>query len=120
MENYIRVFKALSDITRARILRLLLDAGSELCICEIVDSLNLAQYRISKHIKELKNAGILKERRQGRFIFYSLIHARGTFYKYILKSVRSMNSRIITDDSKRLVKRLKGRRHGVCVTGIKK
>ena len=69
MGNSIKIFKSLSDSTRVRILRLLLEADCELCICEIMDSLNLAQYNVSKHAKELKSAGILKEMRSGRFVF---------------------------------------------------
>jgi len=120
MENYIRVYKALSDITRARILRLLLDADTELCICEIMDSLNLAQHRVSKHIKKLKNAGIVKGRRQGQFVSYSLMKNSDAFCGFLLESVRRIKNKTIVADNKRLVKMLKLKEDGCCIMGIKK
>lgn len=62
LEEYTRVFKALSDKTRLRIINLFLRSGQDLCVCEIIDSLNESQYNVSKHLKELKYAGLTKEK----------------------------------------------------------
>src|SRR3989339_187015 len=120
MVNFVNVYKALSDMTRIRILHLLLKAKDELCICEIMDSLQLAQYNISKHIKELKIVGLVKERKEGRFVFYSTVEQSNTFYGYVIKSVESFKEKIIFEDNKRLEKRLSLRKNGKCIVGLVK
>lgn len=63
-------FHALSDETRLEIIRLL--SGGERCVCDLTDALDAAQSRLSFHLKTLRDAGIVKDRRAGRWIYYSL------------------------------------------------
>lgn len=70
-----RLFHALSDEIRLEVLDLLRDG--ERCVCELTDALDIAQPRLSWHLKTLKDAGILTDRREGRWIYYAL--ARETF-----------------------------------------
>lgn len=65
-----RWFHALSDETRLRIVDRLSDG--EKCVCDLTDLLEAAQSRLSFHLKTLKDAGILKDRRDGRWVYYSL------------------------------------------------
>jgi ArsR family transcriptional regulator len=65
-----RWFHALSDETRLRILDRLSDG--EQCVCELTDLLETGQSRLSFHLKTLKDAGIVKDRREGRWVYYSL------------------------------------------------
>lgn len=65
-----RWFHALSDETRLRIVDRLSDG--EKCVCDLTDLLDSAQSRLSFHLKTLKEAGILKDRREGRWVYYSL------------------------------------------------
>ncbi len=65
-----RWFHALADETRLRIIDCLLEC--EQCVCDLTDSLQVGQSRLSFHLKTLKDAGILKDRREGRWIYYSL------------------------------------------------
>jgi ArsR family transcriptional regulator len=65
-----RWFHALSDETRLRIVALL--AGGEHCVCELMDPLGAAQSRLSFHLKTLKTAGLVTDRRDGRWVYYSL------------------------------------------------
>ncbi|MFX8278073.1 metalloregulator ArsR/SmtB family transcription factor, partial [Acinetobacter baumannii] len=44
----------------------------EVCVCELVDSLEVPQYHVSRHWKELRNARLLRARRDGRWVYYSL------------------------------------------------
>jgi ArsR family transcriptional regulator len=44
----------------------------ERCVCELMDALDVAQSRLSFHLKTLKEAGLVKDRREGRWVFYSL------------------------------------------------
>jgi ArsR family transcriptional regulator len=118
LNEFIQVFKALSDTTRIRILHILLKAKRELCICEIMDSLNIAQYNVSKHIKELKLAGFLKERKEGRFVFYS-ISLSNKFHKMIIESIKSIPKEFFEKDDILLKKRLSLRKRGKVVIGMK-
>lgn len=63
-------FQALSDATRVRILELL--RGGELCVCELMADLNIRQSLLSFHLKTLKNAGLVMDRRDGRWVHYSI------------------------------------------------
>jgi len=72
MKPVARTFKALADETRLRILVLLLEG--ELCVCELIAALELPQSTISRHLAYLKNAGWLKDRRQGVWMYYRLSH----------------------------------------------
>ena len=120
MEQYLKMTKALSDRTRVRILGILRKAGKPLCICEIVDSVYLAQYNVSKHIKELKNAGLVSEKRDGKFMFYSITEPKDRFHGHLLDAFRFIDSKETVDDGKRLGKRLGCRVAGKCVIGINK
>ena len=65
-----RWFHALSDETRLEIVRLL--SHGERCVCELQDALGAAQSRLSFHLKTLKDAGLVTDRRAGRWIYYAL------------------------------------------------
>jgi ArsR family transcriptional regulator len=65
-----RGFHALADLTRLRIVERL-RAGEE-CVCNLTDTLATGQSRLSFHLKTLKDAGLVRDRRQGRWIYYSL------------------------------------------------
>ena len=64
------LFHALSDETRLEIVRLL--SHGERCVCELQDVLDAAQSRLSFHLKTLKDAGLVSDRREGRWIHYAL------------------------------------------------
>lgn len=66
-----RLFHALSDETRLGIVRRLAAEG-ERCVCDLQDALDSGQSRLSFHLKVLKDAGIVSDRRQGRWAYYSL------------------------------------------------
>ncbi len=65
-----RRFQALSDETRLKIVRLL--SGGEQCVCDLQSSLRAAQSRLSYHLKTLKDAGLVVDRPDGRWVHYSL------------------------------------------------
>lgn len=64
------LFHALSDETRVGIVRRL--QNGEKCVCELTDVLDAAQSRLSFHLKVLKDAGLVHDRRDGRWIHYHL------------------------------------------------
>jgi ArsR family transcriptional regulator len=73
MELY-RIFRALADPNRLRILNLLLD--EPLCVCQLESVLNLPQSLISRHLAYLRAAGMVRDRRQGTRVHYSVVRDR--------------------------------------------
>lgn len=84
MDNLTEFFKVLSDETRLRIIHLL--THQELCVCELVDILDLSQPKISKHIAKIRQAGLVNTRRKEQFILYSFDNSNNS-YMNILSSI---------------------------------
>ncbi|HIJ61158.1 MAG TPA: helix-turn-helix transcriptional regulator [Rhodospirillaceae bacterium] len=70
LETFETVAKAVADPSRARILKLL--EGGELCVCQVTAVLDLSPATVSKHLAALKTAGLLQQRRDGKWIYYRL------------------------------------------------
>jgi ArsR family transcriptional regulator len=70
IKKAVRLFHALSDETRLALLERLKDG--EQCVCELTDAMTAAQSRLSFHLKVLKDAGLVEDRREGRWMYYSL------------------------------------------------
>ncbi len=70
MRELIKVFKALSDETRLRILNLLLER--ECCVCEVMQALDISQSRASRNLSALYDAGFLELNRDGLWALYSI------------------------------------------------
>lgn len=66
----VELFHALSDETRLEIVQRLRDG--ERCVCDLTDLMSAAQSRLSFHLKVLRDAGIVNDRREGRWVHYSL------------------------------------------------
>lgn len=67
-----RLFKALADRNRVRILNLLAGSEDAVCVCTLMPELGLAQPTVSYHLKLLLDAGLLERERRGRFAFYRI------------------------------------------------
>ena len=65
------LFRALGDPVRLKIVCMLAEAG-ELCVCNIVDELEMHQPAVSHHLARLRYAGLLRARKQGQWVHYSL------------------------------------------------
>ncbi|MBF2066801.1 MAG: winged helix-turn-helix transcriptional regulator [Calothrix sp. C42_A2020_038] len=63
-------FHALSDPLRVKVIELL--RQHELCVCDLCDTLGVTQSKLSFHLKNLKEAGLVRSRQEGRWIYYSL------------------------------------------------
>jgi ArsR family transcriptional regulator len=70
-ERAIELFHALSDETRLEIIELL--RNGERCVCELTDTLDAAQSRLSFHLRVLKDAGVVRDRKDGRWVHYELV-----------------------------------------------
>jgi ArsR family transcriptional regulator len=82
-----RLFHALSDETRLRILARL--RRKECCVCELTDALDAAQSRLSFHLRTLKEAGLVSDRRMGRWVYYRLRPAALAELDRALEALRS-------------------------------
>jgi ArsR family transcriptional regulator len=69
-EQTARWFRALGDETRLKIVERL--SEGEQCVCDLTDALESGQSLMSFHLKALKDAGLLRDRREGRWVYYSL------------------------------------------------
>lgn len=84
MNDLLNVFKALSDETRLRILKLL--EKGELCVCDIVAALALIQPKVSFHLSALKDAGLVRDRKEGKWIHYRFDDS-DAFRRFLILSV---------------------------------
>jgi len=115
---YIKRLKAISDLTRVRIIKTLIKSKLELCVCEIVDALQLPFYTVSKQIKELNNADILDENKQGKFVMYSIKkNPDDVFLNELISLINLIPDDLLNEDFENLRKRLILRENGKCVIG---
>jgi len=89
MRDYLKIIKAFSDMTRLRILKML--QMKSMCVCEITDVLGLAPSTVSKHLTVLQNAELVQDRKQGKWVNYSLSPERKEKFDFKI-------SRIILDE----------------------
>lgn len=103
MRNFVNLFKALSDETRIRILKVLLER--ECCVCEVMQALDISQTRASRNLGILENAGFIKSRRDGLWIVYSIDEQRMNSYAApLIELLRSspIDEEVILRDKERL------------------
>ena len=110
--------QAIADPTRVRILAAL--RRGELCVCELVDALEISQSTLSGHLQVLRETGAVATRKDGRWIYYSLDDRQAALIEAIFSHVQP---RIDSDprlrrDSKRIAQRLAIRENGRCVLGF--
>ena len=118
MKELTSIFKALSDETRLRIVKLL--EKGELCVCDIVAALDIVQPKASFHLGVLKEAGLIKDRKQGKWIHYSL-DEKDLFKRMLMVSIcEKADGDMIAEDRKRLASFRKSGRAGIDRTGTKK
>ena len=70
LKKSVTLFHALSDETRLALLDRLREG--EQCVCELMDTMRAAQSRLSFHLKVLKDSGLIRDRREGRWVYYSI------------------------------------------------
>ncbi len=116
MEEYLKIIKSLSERTRIRILALL-NQAQEVCVSEIVDTLEESQYKVSRHLKVLQEAGLVVGSKKGRWIYYQLNNNQVHFQDQILKAINYISSDILHKDLERLKTRLAKRVNNQCISG---
>ncbi len=108
------LFQALSDPYRIRMISLMLRAKSEVCLCELADSLEEPEYKLSRHLKVLKASGFLTSIRDGKWIYHSLVKMR--HLKLIYMAIRAYpdSGKQFEKDFHRFEKRILLREGGRC------
>lgn len=106
MHAVVELFKALGHETRLRILCLLLDG--EVCVCQIMNILQLPQSTASRQLAILKQAGLVVDRRSGIWVHYSLAAAPNPLAATVLTGLAAQlpQDEICTHDRRRLAEAL--------------
>ena len=86
MKEFILVTKALSDPNRVKILKIL--QNRPLCVCEIQDVLKIAQPTVSKHLKQLEEAGLVASTKEGLWVNYRLAEGKNPYAASMLGNLR--------------------------------
>jgi arsenate reductase/ArsR family transcriptional regulator len=86
LRDYESTLKAAADPTRVRILKIL--EGGEMCVCQVIAILSLGQSTVSKHLFLLRTAGLIKDRRDRKWVHYSL--DRGSDSPYAGRILRNL------------------------------
>jgi ArsR family transcriptional regulator len=97
--DYLNIFKALSDENRLRILLML--KQRPLCVCEIHEVLNIALSTISAHLKLLKNAGLIEDEKDGRWVIYRL--SKNTYLQKLLGNLEKELRSDLTFENDRII-----------------
>lgn len=82
------VFRSLSDPYRLRMVVLMLRAKTEMCLCELSESLGEPEYKLSRHIKVLKSSGLVVSVREGKWIYHSLSRQH-QFQKMLYQTIKA-------------------------------
>ena len=119
MDELNQLGQAIADPTRVRILAALLK--SELCVCELVDALEISQSTLSSHLQVLRQTGMVRTRKEGRWIYYSLEKRKAALmnalFSLIQKDVGPDPG--LVRDAQRIDRRLAMREDGCCILGFK-
>ncbi len=119
MDRDAEVFQSLAEPTRLRLLNILRQAG-EVCVCELVDALQLPQYNVSRHLHVLAQAGWLEDRRCGKWIYYRIAKVLKPYQRAVLGALDELREERedFQQDEARASRRLKLRRDGACCLGL--
>mgnify|MGYP001018338937 CR=1 FL=1 len=114
MRDIMAILKALADENRVRIMAAL-NVG-ELCVCQVVELLQLAPSTTSKHMAILKQARLVDSRKEGRWMYYRLTEEDGVGAKEITSLVSKLvaASKQVREDAKRLKQIIKMDRDELC------
>jgi len=86
VKEFILVAKALSDPNRVKILKIL--QNRSMCVCEIQDALAIAQPTVSKHLKQLEEAGLVTSTKEGLWVNYRLAQGKNPYAASMLGNLR--------------------------------
>jgi ArsR family transcriptional regulator len=86
MKSQLKVFRALGDKNRLAIVKML--EIKPMCVCEITKALDLASSTVSKHLSLLNEAGLIQDRKEGKWVNYSLVSDPSPFVEEMIRLLR--------------------------------
>ena len=95
MISPVEQLKGAADPTRLRILALLVQWGEALCVCQIQGALGESQSKVSRHLKELRRTGWVREERHGRWVHYALLPSASPFHHQLIGAIDKLSSDFI-------------------------
>lgn len=107
MTDLLTVFKALSDETRLKVIKLL--EHGELCVCDITAALDMSQSKVSFHLGVLKNASLVKSRKEGKWMHYTINDSDYFNRLLTLSIIQELPEEILKNDRDRLETFLKNK-----------
>ncbi|MCP5128061.1 MAG: metalloregulator ArsR/SmtB family transcription factor [Pseudomonadales bacterium] len=99
--NPVQFYKCLADETRLRCL-MLIEHEQELCVCELTEAIDEIQPKVSRHLAQLRQCGLLVDRRQGQWVFYRVSPELPDWAKTVLAETLESNQAFLADNLKRL------------------
>ena len=118
MRDFTSLGQAIVDPTRVRIIAAL--RRGELCVCELVDALEISQSTLSGHLQVLRQTGLVITRKEGRWIYYSLTDQKTALIEALFSHIQPDGDADprLRRDSRRIERRLAIRENGRCVLGF--
>ena len=89
LEDFLATTGALYDATRVKLLKFL-DLHGALCVCDMQESFNMIQSRLSRHLKILKDGGFLRVKRDGRWAYYEIRSPLDSFRLSAIEEIRAL------------------------------
>lgn len=90
MDIFLETIGSINDETRVRILRFI-ESNGEVCVCELENSFEMIQSRISRHLKILKDGGFLRVERRGKWAYYSVRSPLDRFRLAIIEEIKHLD-----------------------------
>ncbi len=115
MRDLIFLGQAIVDPTRVRIIAAL--RRGELCVCELVDALEISQSTLSTHLQVLRQTAMVTTRKEGRWIYYSLTDQKADLFNALFSHIPPETDPRLRRDSERVAHRVAIREKGRCVLG---
>lgn len=119
MNDLVAVAKAFADPTRVRVLAAL--RGRELCVCELCDALGVTQSTLSTHLQVIRDAGMVRTRKQGKWIYYAIDPASTrlveSVFGFFAAPMRA--DRTLQRDGAEVSRRISERQDGACCRGFR-
>jgi len=117
VRELIAIARALCDPTRIRVMAAL--RNGELCVCELVDALEISQSSLSSHLQICREVGVVSTRKESRWIYYSLSAHYAPLIESIFSELQTLGKdEQLRQDVRRLKRRLQMRKGGRCVIGF--
>jgi ArsR family transcriptional regulator, arsenate/arsenite/antimonite-responsive transcriptional repressor len=114
----VAIARTLADPTRVRIVAAL--RKGELCVCELVDTLDISQSSLSSHLQICRRTRVVTTRKESRWIYYSLSTRYGQLIDRIFSELQTVGSdERLRQDARRLKKRLQMREGDRCIVGFR-